>query len=182
VFTKPAYQSGLSGSGRHVPDVALVADPSTGFAVSYQGGLARVGGTSLSSPLFAGLLAGALSANGSTSGVGDIHSNLYAAPAKAFQDVVTGNNGFAADVGYDDVTGLGAPRFGALAAAFTRTLRADASLTAQDPQHADDTSRRGTCTRTRNASFGPRAHCAAAGPPPRPPSTFPSGRVRADRG
>ena len=47
-----------------------------------RGGLATVGGTSLASPLFAGLLAGALSEHGSTTGVGDIHDDLYNAPAR----------------------------------------------------------------------------------------------------
>lgn len=138
-FGKPSYQSSLSGSWRHVPDIALLADPSSGFAISYEGGLVRVGGTSLSSPLFAGLLAGALSANGSTSGVGDIHSDLYAAPDKAFQDVVTGNNGFAAGVGYDDVTGVGAPRFGALAEALGIPAKARDTYHPIDPTRIADT-------------------------------------------
>ncbi|MEO6143059.1 MAG: cell wall-binding repeat-containing protein, partial [Dermatophilaceae bacterium] len=59
----------------------------------------------------------ALSTNGRTSGVGDIHAELYAAPG-AFRDVTTGANGFySAGGGYDQVTGLGSPQWTALSAA-----------------------------------------------------------------
>lgn len=119
VFGKPHYQTGIAGStGTHrtVPDVAMLANPNTGFAVIHNDSPITVGGTSLAAPLFAGLLAGALSEAGLSTGAGDIHTLLYAAPAADFQDVVSGNNGsFTTAVGYDEVTGLGAPRFGALA-------------------------------------------------------------------
>jgi hypothetical protein len=116
LFARPAYQGG--SGGRLVPDIALLADPSTGFAVVHNKTFGSVGGTSLASPLFAGLLAGALSEADRTTGVGDIHAALYSAPADAFQDVIVGSNGsYAAGAGFDEVTGLGAPRFGALAEA-----------------------------------------------------------------
>jgi subtilase family serine protease len=65
VFPKPWYQSGLNLSGRGVPDVAAVGDPNTGFLVGQTQAFPdgdyydeyRLGGTSLSSPLFAGLMA-----------------------------------------------------------------------------------------------------------------------------
>ncbi len=65
VFPKPWYQAGLSLSGRGVPDVAALGDPQTGFLVgqtqTFPDGVYydeyRIGGTSLSSPIFAGLMA-----------------------------------------------------------------------------------------------------------------------------
>jgi subtilase family serine protease len=65
LFAKPWYQSGLSVSGRAVPDVAALGDPQTGLLVgqtqTFPDGVYydeyRIGGTSLSSPIFAGLMA-----------------------------------------------------------------------------------------------------------------------------
>jgi subtilase family serine protease len=65
VFAKPSYQSGLSATGRAVPDVAALGDPQTGFLVGQTQAFPdgnyydeyRIGGTSLSSPIFAGLMA-----------------------------------------------------------------------------------------------------------------------------
>jgi subtilase family serine protease len=71
LFTEPAYQRGVVGrvSGRAVPDVGMVGDPTTGMLVGetqdfslptrfgppgVHYGEYRIGGTSLSSPLFAG--------------------------------------------------------------------------------------------------------------------------------
>jgi len=142
VFSRPSYQSGLAqpGTKRLVPDIALDADPSTGFAVVRQSTPGTVGGTSLASPLFAGLLAGALSEADRTTGVGDVHAALYSAPADAFQDVVSGSNGsFSAAAGYDEVTGLGAPRFGALAEALGLTPVARASYHPINPTRIADT-------------------------------------------
>jgi subtilase family serine protease len=65
VFPKPWYQSALDISGRGVPDVAAVGDPQTGLLVGQTQAFPdgnyydeyRIGGTSLSSPIFAGLMA-----------------------------------------------------------------------------------------------------------------------------
>ena len=56
-FAKPAWQTGVPGSWRQVPDVSALADPYTGVLVVVTSGgtqylLAGVGGTSLASPLF----------------------------------------------------------------------------------------------------------------------------------
>ncbi|WP_051335543.1 S53 family peptidase [Methylocapsa acidiphila] len=58
---RPAYQasvSGTVGSARGVPDIAAVADPSTGVWVydSGNGGWLVVGGTSVAAPLVAGIV------------------------------------------------------------------------------------------------------------------------------
>jgi len=121
VFPRPAYQSLVStgGVGRAVPDVSALGDARSGFgayAVS-AGGWHSFGGTSFGSPMWAGYLASALSTDGRTSGLGDIHAALYATPS-AFRDVTSGANGFfSAGVGYDQVTGLGSPQWTALASA-----------------------------------------------------------------
>jgi subtilase family serine protease len=65
VFAKPSYQSALSISGRGVPDVAALGDPQTGLLVgqtqTFPDGAYydeyRIGGTSLASPIFAGIMA-----------------------------------------------------------------------------------------------------------------------------
>ena len=69
LFNRPDYQAGVVpakfGSGRAVPDVGLDADPTTGFLVgqtqTFSDGAYydeyRVGGTSLASPLYAGMTA-----------------------------------------------------------------------------------------------------------------------------
>jgi subtilase family serine protease len=70
LFNRPSYQDGVvpagSPSGRGVPDVAMDGDPTTGMLVgetqafpdgTVKYGEYRIGGTSLSSPLFAGVQA-----------------------------------------------------------------------------------------------------------------------------
>ena len=60
-FDKPSFQSGLSGAGRHIPDVSALADPFTGFPeVFTDNGVQQIevyGGTSLATPLFSGMWA-----------------------------------------------------------------------------------------------------------------------------
>ncbi len=60
-FAKPAYQSGLSGTQRLLPDVSALADPFTGALTVYdvQGTtyLTPIGGTSLASPVFSAMWA-----------------------------------------------------------------------------------------------------------------------------
>jgi subtilase family serine protease len=158
LFKQPNYQkkvvpssiSNYFGQGAHraVPDVGMVGDPSTGFLVgqsqSFPDGSIhyseyRIGGTSLSSPLFAGVVAVADQVNGNS--LGFLNPKIYKlAGSSAFRDVNHGRavtdgvvrvdfvNGYdAADglttslrtlnqtgsiftrAGYDDVTGVGSP-------------------------------------------------------------------------
>lgn len=119
--TAPSWQSFLSACAgkRGTADVAADANPTTGAAVydsiKYQGrsGWMQVGGTSLSSPLIAGVyaLAGGLP-SGSTGG-----SALYGhlGDANVLHDVTSGSNGSCSTimckggVGYDGPTGVGTP-------------------------------------------------------------------------
>ncbi len=121
VESQPSYQSGkvngLSSTRRAVPDVAMDADPNTGVYVldSFSGGWFQVGGTSLSSPMFAGLVAIAdqgrmLHGQGTLDGATQTLPALYNLSASDFHDVTTGGNGtYNAGTGYDLVTGLGTP-------------------------------------------------------------------------
>jgi len=120
---QPAFQQGAQRTGfRTTPDVSFDADPNTGVAVydSYNntdnsGPWVEVGGTSLSAPSWAGLIAianqGRLLAGGSTlDGPSQTLPALYAIPASDYNDITTGSNGvFSAGIGYDEVTGLGSP-------------------------------------------------------------------------
>ncbi len=89
---------------RATPDVSLDADPASGVSVydttRYQGqaGWFRVGGTSASSPMWAGRSAVA----------GVIVNSAYVYGNNiTFRDITSGNNGASALVGYDLVTGRG---------------------------------------------------------------------------
>jgi subtilase family serine protease len=158
LFRQPRYQkkvvptsiSNYFGQGPHraVPDVAMVGDPNTGFLVGQSQSLPngsvryseyRIGGTSVSSPLFAGVVAVADQVKGGS--LGFLNPKIYSlSGTSAFRDVNHGRavtdgvvrvdfvNGYsAADglvtslrtfnqtgtiftrPGYDDVTGLGSP-------------------------------------------------------------------------
>ena len=111
LWPRPAYQASLTLPGTHrlVPDMAADGDPDSGFAIFSGGKQFVVGGTSLAAPIAAATLATSLAARGFTTGVGYINPNLYGAPATSFRDVTVGNNGFAAGIGYDQVTGRGGP-------------------------------------------------------------------------
>lgn len=94
IFAKPSYQGSITASGRAVPDVAALGDPQTGLLVgqtqhfpdgSYYDEY-RIGGTSLSSPIFAGLMALADQAAGAPHGFAN---PLFYAHAGAFYDVLS---------------------------------------------------------------------------------------------
>ncbi len=157
LFAQPSYQAGVVPSSmatangarsqamRVVPDVAAVGDPQTGLLIgqtqTFPDGTTayseyRIGGTSLSSPLFAGIMALADQAAGAHHGFAN--PALYGLGSAAFHDVVPAtspvavvranfvnsvdaSNGYSYFLrttdfggltihtapGYDDVTGLG---------------------------------------------------------------------------
>jgi len=142
VFGKPAYQNSLPagstaiGAMRGVPDIALQASagsgdliyislPPDGLSGLFCGnapcstGWYDIGGTSLSCPQWAALVAMADQMKGS--GLGLMNPELYAVAngpnyANDFFDVTTGNNtadpsvpGYPATTGWDPITGLGTP-------------------------------------------------------------------------
>jgi subtilase family serine protease len=94
LFNKPAYQNGVvAGGSRGVPDVGLDADPQTGMLIgetqTFSDGVYydefRIGGTSLASPLFAGMTA--LSVQKAKHGVGLLNPTIYSTRSTAFRDV-----------------------------------------------------------------------------------------------
>lgn len=114
LFPIPSFQpaSVIPGRGRADPDVAGVADPSTGWIVLIAGQKYVFGGTSAVAPMWAGLHC--LLNQNLGSNIGFPLPKFYASPA-AFKDVTSGNNGtFTAKVGYDCCTGLGSPNGAAL--------------------------------------------------------------------
>jgi len=149
VFSRPSYQDVLPAgstpipaSARGVPDIGLQASSRTGSLVYLSlppdglGGLKcgsapcstgwyDIGGTSLSCPQWAGLVAIADQINGG--GLGLINPALYKVAANPseyaadYYDVTTGNNtadpnvpGYPATTGWDPITGLGTPNAAAL--------------------------------------------------------------------
>jgi subtilase family serine protease len=139
----PSYQSnavpGMNSLGhRAVADVAFNADPASGQYVAVQTpgaatvGWLSVGGTSLSTPQWAGLMAVANAARAQTGkpALGAPHSVLYGqianvpgAYAGVFADITQGTDGTCtlctAKSGYDTLTGLGTPNVTALLNALT---------------------------------------------------------------
>jgi subtilase family serine protease len=156
IFAEPSYQQGVvpdslatrwstSFPGRVVPDISAVGDPNTGMLIGQTQAFSngnyydefRIGGTSLSSPLMAGIMAVAQQTRGSD--IGFANPLIYSLPAGAFHDVVSpastvadvradfannedGSAGILYSIrrmnwtwtlsttpGYDDVTGRGSP-------------------------------------------------------------------------
>jgi len=134
----PSYQTSVAGTNtkRMTPDVAFDANPNSGVPIydSYNNGTAapwsQIGGTSLSSPCWAGLIAifnqGRVAAGlGTLDGRSQTLPMLYAMPSDAFHDVTTGTSTgrprISATAGYDLVTGLGTPIANRMAANFVST-------------------------------------------------------------
>jgi hypothetical protein len=106
---------------RMIPDVSADADPNTGFCVLEQGvnqcPATWWGGTSLASPLWAGVVAIWNQYAGVEVGsLGPISYQILNSKwyTKAFHDVTSGSNGFSATPGFDLATGVGSPNVGYL--------------------------------------------------------------------
>jgi kumamolisin len=120
-FALPSYQAGVTNvitSGRNTPDLSL---PGVGVAVYQAGNAGGADGTSWSCPEFTALLAETSQLHNGTR-FGWVNPTMYSvfkSTAYAdFTDVTTGNNGFyKTKVGYDQVTGIGAPKGYAFASA-----------------------------------------------------------------
>ncbi|MGP0066705.1 MAG: Calx-beta domain-containing protein [Isosphaeraceae bacterium] len=127
--TPPSYQASLGHDARTTPDVSFVADQATGVPVVNSYGKTDPstfletdgGGTSLSAPCWAALIAIAdqgrvLAGKGPLSGRTETLPALYALPDADFHDIIDGDNGQSdagpgnsAGRGYDLVTGRGSP-------------------------------------------------------------------------
>ena len=148
----PSYQaSNVPGLGsvarRAVADVAFNADPKSGqyVAVINAGASAAswvsAGGTSLSTPQWAGLvaIANAVRATTGKPPVGALHTALYGqiatvpgTYASVFSDITASSNGTCslctAKAGYDALTGLGTPNVTSLLTALTGTAANQAPI------------------------------------------------------
>ncbi len=163
LFAEPSYQVGVVESsvfaaqgrtGRAVPDVSALADPNTGYLIgqtqTFPDGTVkyseyRIGGTSLSSPIMAGIMALADQARGAphgfanptlyqlsgTGAVNDVKNppSTVAAVRVDYINRVDASNGLRTSLrtmnytlslqttpGWDDVTGIGTPASGFVSA------------------------------------------------------------------
>ncbi len=129
-FSEPAFQQSLPasvqsllGGHRGLPDIAAVANPDTAMVNYIQGHWTQIGGTSASTPLWAGIIAIADQMAGHP--LGFINPGIYKVATsqnfqKDFRDITTGSNrftsskisvnGFQAIPGWDAVTGWGTPQ------------------------------------------------------------------------
>ena len=154
----PDYQSaavpGLGGKAfRGVADVAMNADPATGqYVARVEPGASEPvwisgAGTSLATAQWAGIVAvaNAQRALAAKAPLGALHALLYGAIARApgnyfsaFGDVATGAHGScsscSAAVGYDTLTGLGAPKVDGLLALLSQFSASPAAQAGFAPQ------------------------------------------------
>ncbi|MGA3018089.1 MAG: protease pro-enzyme activation domain-containing protein [Bryobacteraceae bacterium] len=134
-WPRPAWQTGAgvpAGTFRLVPDVSLTAAGHDGYLIEQEGTLYQVGGTSASTPSFAGIMAILNQYTGARNG--NPNAKLYGLAAStpaAYHDITAGSNavpctggtpncsaglpatnvgkmtGYSAGPGYDLATGLG---------------------------------------------------------------------------
>jgi subtilase family serine protease len=164
LFTKPTWQTGpgVPADGqRDVPDVSLSSSPNhDGYLICTKGGcvdgfrksdqsLTVIGGTSVASPVFAGVVALMNQKFGTR--LGNVNPTLYSLAAttsnNAFHDITSGNNmvscqagskdcgasgmiGYSAGAGYDLASGLGSMDIGAVVAAWNGGMSADFTVSA----------------------------------------------------
>ncbi len=102
IYSKPAYQSRLSGTMRMTPDIASLSDPNTGVLFIVNRQFMVIGGTSVAAPTIAGFLAAIRYTQ-------FVNPLLYQAPySTCFHDIIRGSNGsYFANIVYDNCTGLG---------------------------------------------------------------------------
>jgi subtilase family serine protease len=128
-FNEPIFQQGMQqavqsllAGHRGLPDIAADANPDTGMAFYFHGQWSQTGGTSASTPLWAGIIAIANQKAGHP--LGFINPGIYKLGISAnaqgdFRDITRGDNsvhqgnvqvqGFQARTGWDGVTGWGTP-------------------------------------------------------------------------
>jgi subtilase family serine protease len=163
-LTKPSWQTGLgvpADNARDIPDVSMMAWAPYVFIGADNSGTAIIqccwGGTSLSSPLWAGY-SRVLAVASDNTRLGLLNPMIYNVANAGLpndggiEDVLSGNNtdngvtGYAAGPGYDQITGLGSVDMGEFATAF-----------AGGPHPTQTASSTPTATATRTATATPSA-------------------------
>lgn len=132
-FPRPWWQSGpaVGVTHRGVPDVAL--DAGTPVSIVIGGRNGGVLGTSVATPIWAGIAA--VADQRATRSLGFLDPSLYRVASGPnasadFHDIVSGTNGYPAGPGWDPVTGLGSP----VVANLVRDLTATPTLTGAGPR------------------------------------------------
>jgi len=187
IYAKPSWQScvGVPADGkRDVPDVALTAAGHDGYLV-IQGhtgtasGLGSVGGTSASSPSFAGLMAlvvqktGARQGNANTKFYSLANAQYGSGGTVIFHDVTSGNNtvpgvtGFNCGTGYDAVTGVGTVDANSMVNNWNGTPTSDFSMSASPTAVSivQGTSGTSSITTTISGTFNSAISLSATGAP-----------------
>ncbi len=144
LYSKPSWQvaTGVPADGkRDIPDVSLTAAGHDGYLVETQGALYAIGGTSASSPSFAGLMALINQKTGTKQGNANprfyqLGAAQYSGGTAVFHDITSGSNtvpgttGYSCTTGYDLATGLGSVDANALVNNWATATTPDFSLSA----------------------------------------------------
>jgi len=167
VFPKPSYQLGLTPNdgARDVPDVALLADGAApGVFIGDDPGPSEdaavgccLGGTSLSSPVFAGFTKLIEQKVGAR--LGNINAQVYSlassgGSSNGFRDITSGTNpfngvtGFSAGPGYDQCTGWGEVDVDQFVTAFAATFVTPTATSTQTPAGTPSPTPTATSTQT----------------------------------
>jgi kumamolisin len=184
-YSRPSWQTGTgvpSGNMRCVPDVAAPADPAAGAYIWLNGAATSIGGTSWSSPSWAGFCAliNQYRANAGYSAIGLLGPNIYPLIGTAsFRDITSGNNAtthsgstngvsnYTAGTGYDLCTGIGVPNVQTLAQTLTPSTQQAPAFTDGPP----------TSTATVGTAYS-FTYTASGSPAPTfsvPPGSLPTG-------
>ncbi|MFI5366572.1 MAG: protease pro-enzyme activation domain-containing protein [Candidatus Binatia bacterium] len=171
VFPKPSYQLGLTPNdgARDVPDVALLADGAApGVFIGDDPGPSEdaavgccLGGTSLSSPVFAGFTKLIEQKVGAR--LGNINAQVYSlassgGSSNGFRDITSGTNpfngvtGFSAGPGYDQCTGWGEVDVDQFVTAFAATFVTPTATSTQTPAGTPSPTPTATSTQTSTAT------------------------------
>ena len=196
IYSKPSWQVSLGvpeDGKRYIPDVSLAAASNTGYIVQSQGALYIVGGTSASSPAFAGIMALIVQKTGQRQGNANVRlyqlgAAQYGASGTAvYHDITSGNNtvpgvtGYSCATGYDLATGLGTVDAAAIVANWATTTASDfaISVTPTSISAIQGASATTTVTTTVSGNFSNAVSLSVSGLPVGTTASFSSASISA---